>query len=83
MPGKKVYQWHEELNSPIIRLKMGAVNWIMISDPTLCHEVLGKNGKRTSGRPYSTFGYEIYGRGGKGLAFVGQTKQWKSARAAC
>ncbi|KAI8880335.1 cytochrome P450 [Backusella circina FSU 941] len=82
MPGKKVYQWHEELNSPIIRLKMGMQNWIMISDPVLCHEVLGKNGKSTAGRPYGTYGYEIYGRGGKGLSFVGQSKQWKSSRAA-
>jgi hypothetical protein len=62
---------------------MGAQNWIMISDPTLCHGVLGKNGKSTSGRPYSTYGYEIYGRGGKEISFAGQSKEWKAARATC
>lgn len=37
----------------IFRLQMGVKTWIVISDPTIAHEILVGNGNITSGRPYS------------------------------
>lgn len=37
----------------IFRLQMGVKTWIVISDPTIAHELLVGNGNITSGRPFS------------------------------
>jgi hypothetical protein len=83
MPGKKAYKWHEETGSPIIRVKMGIKNWILISDPLLAHKAMVVNGKITSNRPHVTFSRKHYGKNGRGVAFCDQGEVWKTSRGAC
>ncbi|KAI8886334.1 cytochrome P450 [Backusella circina FSU 941] len=80
-PGRQVARWHDELNSPLIRLKMGVQEWIMISDPYLAHKIFVTNGVDTSSRPFNSFQSVHYSRNQKGISF-GEGKDWKNGRSA-
>jgi hypothetical protein len=58
---------------------MGVQTWILISDPIITHEVMAK----CLDRPYTTFAYNYYSHGGKGVAFANYSgSYWKKARSA-
>lgn len=64
LPGKTVAKWHEELG-PIIKLRMGVQNWIMVNDPILAHKIFVVRGAETSHRPYNTYAHSNTALGGK------------------
>lgn len=64
LPGKVVTKWHQELG-PIINVKMGCQDWIIVDDPFLAHKIFVTNGADTSFRPYTTYSYEYYSFKGK------------------
>ncbi|KAG2229318.1 cytochrome P450 [Thamnidium elegans] len=81
LPGRKVSEWHKELG-PLIKLKMGVHTWIMVDDPEIAHKIFVSNGVEASYRPHSTYGYDQYSMGGKGVVFAQPTAGWKQGRAA-
>lgn len=64
LPGRTVAKWHRKLG-PIINLKMGVQNWIMVDDPILAHKIFVARGAETAYRPYSVYGHEYHNVGGK------------------
>lgn len=64
LPGRTIARWHKELG-PIIKLKMGVQDWIMIDDPVLAHKIFVTNGVNTSNRPHNVFAQDHYSLGGK------------------
>lgn len=64
LPGKTIAKWHKELG-PIINLKMGIQNWIIIGDPVLAHKIFVKNGIETSYRPHHVYASDLYSLGEK------------------
>lgn len=64
LPGKTVSEWHKKLG-PILNLRMGSQNWIMIDDPILAHKIFVTNGAETSYRPSNLFALEYHNMGGK------------------
>jgi hypothetical protein len=48
---------------PVIQLKMGKQDWIMLTDPYLAHEIFATNGLIASDRPVFTFS-SLYSYGG-------------------
>ncbi|KAI8090421.1 cytochrome P450 [Thamnidium elegans] len=80
-PGKTVSEWHKKLG-PILNLRMGNQNWIMIDDPMLAHKVFVTNGAETSYRPSNVFALEYHNMGGKGVSFSQPDGHWKATRAA-
>ncbi|KAI9250291.1 cytochrome P450 [Sporodiniella umbellata] len=72
-------KWHRELG-PVIRVKMGSLNWVLISDPEALHEILAKQGKSTSGRPELTFISEVNSPNDSGIAFASYGRKWKNTR---
>jgi hypothetical protein len=81
-PGRQIGKWHDELNSPIIKVKMGVQEWIMIADPYLAHKIFVTNGAHTSARPFNTFCTTLYSCNQKGISY-GEGKDWKAGRSAC
>ncbi|CEI92637.1 hypothetical protein RMCBS344292_06891 [Rhizopus microsporus] len=63
-PGEVITKWHQEYG-PIIRIKMGVQNWLLLGDPQVAHEILVSKGLVTSGRPEHTFLGKIHGKGGR------------------
>ncbi|KAG1468380.1 hypothetical protein G6F56_003864 [Rhizopus delemar] len=80
-PGYKVTEWHRQLG-PIFRIKAGVQNWVFIGDPEAAHEIFVSKGSLSSGRPFLTYGNGIHGEGSRGMAFIDNNKNWKSARTA-
>ncbi|CAO3645241.1 unnamed protein product [Cunninghamella blakesleeana] len=76
-----IKKWHEEYG-PIISVKMGVKNFVMISEPSLAHQVFATQGAHTSDRPYHTFLSIYYSHGGRGLSCSNANKTWKKTRAA-
>ncbi|CAO3644759.1 unnamed protein product [Cunninghamella blakesleeana] len=76
-----IKKWHEEYG-PIISVKMGVRNFVMISDPQIAHEIFVSQGTHTSDRPFHTFTSIYYSHGGRGLGRSNATKSWKKKRAA-
>ncbi|CAO3645439.1 unnamed protein product [Cunninghamella blakesleeana] len=79
--GDTVNNWHDKYG-PIVSFKIGAKNFISISDPFLAHQVFSTNGAVTSDRSYNVYFTEYYSCGGKGIVFSNANKRWKKARAA-
>ncbi|KAI8334328.1 cytochrome P450 [Chlamydoabsidia padenii] len=75
LPGTTLTQWNKELG-PLLRLKMGNQNWVVIADPYIAHEIFVTNGAVTSDRPIHTY-FDYYS---KGIACANITKQWRQAR---
>ncbi|CAO3639618.1 unnamed protein product [Cunninghamella echinulata] len=80
LPGRTIAKWHEEYG-PILKVKMGVQDYIMISDPELSHELFVTKGAITSDRPFSTY-LNLYSYPGRGIAFTNADKKWKQARTA-
>lgn len=55
-------EWHKKYG-PLLHVKMGVQDWIFIGDPQIAHDIFVSNGASTSGRPHTTFGYDIAGAG--------------------
>lgn len=64
LPCETISAWHKELG-PIIKIRMGVQTWISIDSPQMAHKILVTNGAKTSQRPRSVFGHDIYSGGGK------------------
>lgn len=64
LPGRTIAKWHEELG-PIINLKMGVQNWILVDDPVLAHKIFVTKGMETSYRPHNVYAHDHYSFGGK------------------
>ncbi|CEP14774.1 hypothetical protein [Parasitella parasitica] len=79
--GKTVSEWHRQLG-PIINVKMGCQDWIIVDDPFLAHDIFVTHGANTSFRPYTTYSFEYYSFKGKGIAFSQPNESWKKSRAA-
>ncbi|SAL99656.1 hypothetical protein [Absidia glauca] len=75
-----IRKWNNEYG-PVIKLKMGKQDWIMLTDPYLAHEIFATNGLIASDRPVFTFS-NLYSYGGLGVSFSNPTKRWKKARTA-
>ncbi|KAI7866657.1 cytochrome P450 [Spinellus fusiger] len=80
-PQLKMHEWHKELG-PIIHIKMGVQDFILISDPKLAHKIFVTNGNITSSRPNHSFIKNHYTYGGRGVAFSQNGKNWTKARTA-
>ncbi|GAA5805858.1 hypothetical protein HPULCUR_011384 [Helicostylum pulchrum] len=81
LPSRTIAAWHKELG-PIIKLHMGAITWVTISDPVLAHKIFVTHGAETSYRPHSTFAYDYYSDRGKGIGFAQPGAGWKEIRSA-
>ncbi|CAO3576608.1 unnamed protein product [Absidia cylindrospora] len=81
VPILQISKWQEALG-PLLRLKMGKQQWIMISDPFIGHDIFMTHGAKTSGRPTGSYGYDIYAYNGRGIVFADNTKKWKNTRTA-
>ncbi|KAI7864178.1 cytochrome P450 [Spinellus fusiger] len=77
----KLHEWHKELG-PIIHIKMGVKDFIIISDPELAHKIFVTNGVSTSSRPPHRFSDEYHSHNGRGVVFAKYGKGWIDARAA-
>lgn len=55
---------------------------MFIGDPEAAHEIFVSKGSLSSGRPFLTYGNGIHGEGSRGMAFIDNNKNWKSARTA-
>lgn len=64
LPSRTIAAWHKELG-PIIKLHMGAITWVTVSDPVLAHKIFVTHGAETSYRPHSTFAFDYYSNHGK------------------
>ncbi|KAI8334344.1 cytochrome P450 [Chlamydoabsidia padenii] len=78
LPGATLTKWNQELG-PLIQLKMGNQNWVVIADPYIAHDIFMTNGAVTSDRPVHTF-FEYYSHQGKGVTSANANKKWKQAR---
>ncbi|CEG72390.1 hypothetical protein RMATCC62417_07956 [Rhizopus microsporus] len=78
-PGEVITKWHQEYG-PIIKIKMGVQNWLLLGDPQVSHEILVSKGLVTAGRPEHTFLGKIHGKGGRGVVMVDYGEKWKDAR---
>ncbi|KAI8139124.1 cytochrome P450 [Fennellomyces sp. T-0311] len=74
-------KWHNELG-PIIQLRMGVQRWIVLNDPKMAHEVFVTNGQVASSRPFMSFTYQVYAKGGRGIVFTEAGKSWRNTRKA-
>ncbi|KAI9274024.1 cytochrome P450 [Helicostylum pulchrum] len=81
LPGRTIAKWHEELG-PIINLKMGVQNWILVDDPVLAHKIFVTKGMETSYRPHNVYAHDHYSFGGKGISFSQPDGVWKVSRTA-
>lgn len=63
-PGDTIADWHKSLG-PIINIRMGVQDWILIDDPFLAHKVFVTNGAATSYRPHNVYGHDYHNVGGK------------------
>ncbi|CAO3645249.1 unnamed protein product [Cunninghamella blakesleeana] len=81
LPELTIKKWHEEYG-PVISVKMGVKNFVMLSDPQIAHEIFVSQGTYTSDRPYHTFMSVYYSHGGRGLGSSNATKSWKKSRTA-
>ncbi|KAI9266100.1 cytochrome P450 [Sporodiniella umbellata] len=66
-PIRKLNQWHTEL--------------VVVKDPKIAHEILVKNGKDISTRPYHRFLSEMYSKNESGVIFGRYSHAWKKKRA--
>ncbi|KAI9265520.1 cytochrome P450 [Helicostylum pulchrum] len=80
-PGDTIADWHKSLG-PIINIRMGVQDWILIDDPFLAHKVFVTNGAATSYRPHNVYGHDYHNVGGKGVSFSQPDGHWKVTRAA-
>ncbi|KAI9496351.1 cytochrome P450 [Zychaea mexicana] len=80
-PITQLTNWNKELG-PIISVKMGVRQWVVVSDPFLAHEIFNVNGRFTSERPQTPFFSDHYAMGGKGIAGANPSLLWKKTRAA-
>ena len=67
---------------PLVSVKMGVKQWILVSDPNLAYELFNVNGRYSSERPYSTYMSKYYAMNCKGLTSGNPCNQWKKTRAA-
>ncbi|GAA5808616.1 hypothetical protein MFLAVUS_002008 [Mucor flavus] len=81
LPGMTIMKWHNELG-PLINLKMGVKNWVLVDDPILAQKIFVSNGVKTSFRSRNVFTYDHYSKGGMGLAFAQPDDRWKFSRSA-
>ncbi|KAI7865597.1 cytochrome P450 [Spinellus fusiger] len=70
------------LPGPIIHIKMGVKDFIIISDPGLAHKVFVTNGVGTSSRPPNNFSDKYHSHDSRGVIFAKYRKRWTEARAA-
>ncbi|CAG8679250.1 41132_t:CDS:2, partial [Gigaspora margarita] len=66
-----VHKWFMKMSKtygPIYNLKMGSLNWIVISDGKVAKELFLMQGADYSSRPYTKVATGIYSRGGKTIA---------------
>ncbi|KAI9011865.1 cytochrome P450 [Phycomyces nitens] len=80
-PSVKLENWHAK-HGPILHLYMGIQHWIFVSDPTIAHELMTRNGSVTSDRSTHTFAYEMFSKNGSGISFNKYGKKWKDSRSA-
>ncbi|KAI8334343.1 cytochrome P450 [Chlamydoabsidia padenii] len=78
LPAVTLTKWNQELG-PLIQLKMGNQNWVVISDPYIAHEIFMTNGVVASDRPAHIF-FDYYSHLGRGIACANANKKWKQAR---
>ncbi|KAI8334338.1 cytochrome P450 [Chlamydoabsidia padenii] len=77
-PAVTLTKWNQELG-PLIQLKMGNQNWVIIADPYIAHDIFMTNGAVTSDRPVHTF-FDYRSHFGRGIACANANKKWKQAR---
>lgn len=63
LPGMTIMKWHNELG-PLINLKMGVKNWVLVDDPILAQKIFVSNGVKTSFRSRNVFTYDHYSKDG-------------------
>ncbi|KAI8334337.1 cytochrome P450 [Chlamydoabsidia padenii] len=78
LPGSTLTKWNQEFG-PLIQLKMGNQNWVIIADPYIAHDIFMTNGAVASDRPVHTF-FDYYSHFGRGISCANANKKWKQAR---
>ncbi|KAL7326998.1 hypothetical protein PS15p_209253 [Mucor circinelloides] len=81
MPARKITEWHKELG-PILKVKMGAEDWVFISQADMAHDIFTWEENLTSKSPHFMSGDAVNG-GTEGLhTFDGDDAKWKDVRSA-
>ncbi|KAG2225134.1 hypothetical protein INT45_011817, partial [Circinella minor] len=81
LPALKFDEWHKEYG-PLIQIKMGVKQWIIIGDRQIANDILKVKGAATSGRPYHFYLSNYHTLNQRGPVFTNPDKRWKRSRAA-
>ncbi|KAI8644833.1 cytochrome P450, partial [Parasitella parasitica] len=81
VPAHKITEWQKELG-PIIKVKMGAQDWIFVGDSSMVHDIYSMDPSLTSDKPHFIFGNPISRNGQRHVALADDGSRWKDARSA-
>ncbi|KAI7885068.1 cytochrome P450 [Lichtheimia hyalospora FSU 10163] len=81
MPAYTFKQWHLD-HGPVLRVNLGAQEWVMVSDTDILQELLVHNGAASSSRPFVNYSSGHYALNKKGIVLSDANKKWKSLRSA-
>ncbi|KAI9246447.1 cytochrome P450 [Phascolomyces articulosus] len=81
LPALKFDEWHRQYG-PLIRVKMGVEQWIVIGERRIANDILKAKGAVTSGRPYHLFLSQYHTLQQRGPVFTQPDKRWKKNRTA-
>ncbi|KAI9276734.1 cytochrome P450 [Phascolomyces articulosus] len=76
----KFDEWHKTYG-PLIRIKLGMKQWVLIGDPYVANDILKVKGAVTSGRPFHLYMSKYGALNERGLVFTHPDKRWKRCRA--
>ncbi|KAI8890613.1 cytochrome P450 [Backusella circina FSU 941] len=80
IPSRQISKWHEEYGD-LMKLKMGAQDWVMVGSPSIAHKIFILNGSKSSIRAESAI-TKHYSLNKRGVLFSNPGKHWNEARAA-
>ncbi|KAI8971195.1 cytochrome P450 [Pilobolus umbonatus] len=80
-PGESATRWHRKYG-PILHVKLGVQNWVLIDDPHLAHKIFVSEGVNCSNRPESTSFVAEVNLIEEGIIAAQYGHHWKQSRAA-
>ncbi|KAJ8655157.1 hypothetical protein O0I10_009192 [Lichtheimia ornata] len=81
MPAFTFKKWLTEYG-PVLRVNLGAQEWILVSNLDIIQDVLVRNGAVASSRPFFNYASGYYALNKKGILLSDANKKWKNARSA-
>ncbi|KAI8994723.1 cytochrome P450 [Pilobolus umbonatus] len=78
-PIKASKDWHRRYG-PLVRVRMGVQNWLLVGDPLLAHKLFVIHGAVTSSRPHNSDLLNVLTNQGKGIVLEPYGTTWKKTR---